>query len=165
MNRATGEERAVNARVGALWVGIVTAIFGVLGLAYPDRVMGMLGLAAGSEVSRSAVLGEIRAVYGGLFLVLGLWNIYAAWKAAEAKLLLALLGSVWLGLASGRLLGASVEGNPGVASWAFFVVELLCGLVLLLAAFLPAREETWPESGSPAEALSTPSGGQGPLAP
>lgn len=135
----------MNARIFVALVGVVTVLLGLLGLVYPERAMGVLGLAVASEAARSAVLGEIRATYGGLFLVLGLWTLYALWQTNHSRLLLSLLGSAWLGIAAGRGLGAWVEGNPGMLSWAFFTFELLCGGALLAGAFVRGRaSEEWP---------------------
>ena len=143
------EVRSMNIRVVAALIGIVTVLFGALGLAYPERIMGTLGLATASEAARSAVLGEIRAVYGGLFLVLGLWTVYAAWQSAHSRLLLSLLGSSWIGIAGGRALWAWIEGNPGLWSWTFFAFEVLCGGGLLAAAFAPGRDsEDWLAAGA-----------------
>ncbi len=155
----------MSARMGATWVGVATVLFGLGALAYPERLMGVLALTPASETSRSAVLAEIRAVYGGLFLMAGLWNLYAIWKGSEARLLLVFLGSLWLGLAGGRALGFALEGNPGLPGWAFLGLDLLCAGVLLFAAWQREPVDSWRSATLPQTARPPVSAGEGGTAP
>jgi hypothetical protein len=124
----------VNARVATIVVGIVTLALGVAGLVYPERVMGLLGFMQADPSHAAAVLGEVRATYGGIFTVLGIYTLVAAVNPGANRGRLVLLGLVWLGALAGRLFGVSVDGNPGLPGWLSAAFEAVMGGTLLFAA-------------------------------
>src|SRR5262245_51745130 len=107
----------MSARGIALSAGIVILLMGLAALFYPDRVMGMLGFTVLDASHSAAVLGEIRATYGGLFTVMGAAVILAGVNPAANRTRLLAIGLLWLGACGGRLLGVTVDGNPGVFGW------------------------------------------------
>ncbi|MGH3054504.1 MAG: DUF4345 domain-containing protein [Gaiellaceae bacterium] len=128
----------MNPRVVAIITGVITTVLGVAGLLYPDRVMGMLGFAILNSANAAAVMGEVRATYGGLFVVLGVYTLLTSMDPAAHRSRLMFIGLLWLGACAGRLLGVNVTGNPGLPGWLAVALELLVGGALV-AASLTAR--------------------------
>ena len=126
----------MNARVAAIVVGTITLALGLAGLIYPERVIGLLGFAVQNASHTAAALGEVRATYGGIFLVLGVSTLAAAGNPSAARWRLVLLALVWLGALAARLFGVSVDGNPGLAGWLSAAFEAVMGGTLLAAAQL-----------------------------
>jgi hypothetical protein len=124
----------MSARGLTLTTGTVILLMGLAGLFYPDRVMGLLGFTVLNTTQSAAVLGEVRATYGGLFTVMGAAVVLAALNPAGNRGRLLAIGLLWLGACGGRLLGVAVDGNPGVFGWLAVVFEGAMGSALLLAA-------------------------------
>ncbi|MFQ5667134.1 MAG: DUF4345 domain-containing protein [Candidatus Binatia bacterium] len=124
----------MSARVTAITAGIITVALGCAGLAYPSRVMGVLGLGIPSPSQAAAALGEVRAIYGGLFVVLGVYTLLAALNPAAHRARLLFIGLLWLGACAGRLVGVSVDGNPGLPGWVAVSFEVLMGGALVGAS-------------------------------
>ena len=132
----------MNPRVLTAFTGIVTLGLGIAGLLYPDRVMGMLGFGIVNSASASAVLGEVRATYGGVFSVIGIFTLLSVLDPAANRGRLTFIGCIWFGACGGRLLGTSIEGTPGVFGWLSAAFELLMGAALIAAAWLPGRDSS-----------------------
>jgi hypothetical protein len=115
-------------------IGIATLGLGIVGLFQPGVILGFIGLAFLSPSTQSLALGEIRAVYGGMPMVLGAATLQAAFNPGNHRGRIALFGFLWLGFAGGRLLGVSIDGNPGLIGWVFTAVELGFGGALLVAS-------------------------------
>ena len=127
--------RAWIALVGAILTGI-----GIVGLVDPSFIVWWFGYAIANPTTTAAVLGEVRAVYGGLFAVIGVFTMLSAIDPAAHRERLVALGCCWLGLAGGRALGAWLDGSPGVFGWGLLVLEVVAGGVvvgLALAASAP----------------------------
>ncbi len=131
----------MNGRVVTAFIGILTLAFGAYGMAYPERMLAFAGLDTLSA-NRAAGLVEARAVYGGVFLVLGIFTLWAATSPRNHRRELLLIGCIWLGLFGGRMVGVSIEGNPGMLNTLGAVIELVVGCLLLAAPYLVGREET-----------------------
>ncbi|OLE43131.1 MAG: hypothetical protein AUI36_23985, partial [Cyanobacteria bacterium 13_1_40CM_2_61_4] len=91
-------------RVTTILVGFVILLLGAAGLLYPERMLGLLGFAVQNPSHAAAALGEVRATYGGLFLVMGLAALLGAFDPVAHRGRLRLIGLLWLGAAAGRLL-------------------------------------------------------------
>jgi hypothetical protein len=124
----------MNPRLATTVVGTIMIVLGLAGLLYPERVMGVLGFVIASPAHASATLGEVRATYGGIFLVMGVYTLLAAFEPGRHRARLLLIGLLWLGAFGGRLLGVFTDGNPGVAGWLALVFELVMGGALVLAS-------------------------------
>ena len=128
-------------RIVAGIVGPSRILLGLYGLASPGRRPRLRRLLARRRPpSRALAYGEARAIYGGLFAVLG--GLHALGRhrpggQAVAPLLMA--GLIWLGICAGRLLGVSIDGNPGVFGWFGVVGEAALGMALVSAATLRVR--------------------------
>jgi len=146
----------VNPRVTAVVVGLVIVILGAAGLFYPERVMmGLLGFAVPNPSLAAGAHGEVRAIYGGLFLVMGAYTVLAAMDPAANRGRLLFVGLLWLGACAARLFGVYADGNPGVPGWLSVVFELAMGGALVAAAqtaTTPATQFQSPAAASqPAE--------------
>jgi hypothetical protein len=132
----------MNTRVIALIVGIITLGLGLASLAYPVRILGLLGFAVVNASSAAAAYGEVRAMYGGLFVVLGVYVLMGAIDPNRYRPHLMMIGLAWLGVCAGRLIGVSIDGNPGLFGWIYAVFEGLMGSLLLIAALVgPPKAE------------------------
>jgi hypothetical protein len=114
-------------------VGLITIGFGLVGLLKPLLVMAMVGLKI-EPGADATVMGEMRAIYGGMPLVLGVFTLLAAFDPAQHRSRLTLLGLVWLGVCAGRLFSITIDGAPGLVGWANAVLELVGGVLLLAAS-------------------------------
>jgi hypothetical protein len=121
----------MNPRVTTILIGIIILALGGFGLIYPERVLGMLGFMSANASHSAATLGEVRATYGGLFVVMGIYTLLAATDPAAHRARLLFVGLLWLGACAGRLFGVYVDGNPGLPGWGAAAFELLIGGVLV----------------------------------
>ena len=135
----------MNPRITTIIVGSIITLLGLAGLLYPDRVMGILGFGATNMARAASVLGEIRATYGGIFLVMGVFTLLAARDPAAQRGRLLLIGLMWLGACAGRVLSVSLDGSPGLPGWLTAAFELAVGGALLAAAFV--KPAAAPSSG------------------
>jgi hypothetical protein len=125
----------MNPRIVTMIVGVVTFVLGLMGLLMPQTVMErMIGFDVSPAFPRNGVIGEVRATYGGLFTVLGAVTLLAALDPASHRARITLIGLLWLGICAGRLLGVSLDGNPGPMGFVAAAIELVMGGALLLAA-------------------------------
>jgi drug/metabolite transporter superfamily protein YnfA len=131
----------MNPRILTAVTGIITLGLGVAGLLYPDRVMGMLGFGIVNTTATAAVLGEVRATYGGLFVVMGIFTLLSLLDPSANRARLTFIGCMWLGAGVGRLLGTSIDGSPGIFGWLSVAFELLMGAALLAAGWLPGPSD------------------------
>ena len=132
----------MNPRITTGVVGAVTVLLGLAGLTQPLRVLAFTGFMVENASRSAGALGEVRATYGGVFLVLGVYTLLATVNPVAHRSRLVLLGFVWLGACAGRLFGVSVDGSPGLFGWLAAAFELVMGGTLLLAALgaSPAAE-------------------------
>ena len=121
-------------------VGGLTLAFGAVGLIRPSLVMSFAGLMPSPDAIPAAVMGEIRAVYGGQLIVIGAFTLQAALAPAAHRARLTFIGLLWLGVCAGRLFGVTVEGSPGLMGWLNAALEFLAGTLLLLASRARAVE-------------------------
>ena len=121
-------------RTTTIVVAFVILLLGTAGLIYPERVLGVVGFAIQNPSHTAAAMGEVRATYGGLFLVMGLAALLGALDPVAHRAPLRLIGLLWLGACAGRLLGVYLDGSPGLPGWAAAAFELLVGGALLVAA-------------------------------
>ena len=127
--------RAVTAVIGILTVGL-----GIIGLTYPLHVMDWVGFSPLMTKPNAGTV-EARAMYGGLFLVLGIFTLWAATSPRAHRAELLLIACLWLGLFGGRMVGVSIEGSPGLLNTLGAVFEFIVGCLLLAAPYLGGRED------------------------
>jgi hypothetical protein len=132
----------MNPRGVTIAVGMLTLVLGGIGLVDPGMVMGFVGLSPAAASYGAAVLGETRALYGGLFIVLGIYTFLSGLHPALHRDRLVFIGLLWLGMSAARLFSVSVDGSPGLKGWGSMVVELLIGATLLFAAWAGTSGDT-----------------------
>jgi len=132
----------MNPRITVGTVGAITLLLGLGGLLQPQSVMNLIGYAVAPTTSETFVRGEVRALYGGLMVVAGVFTLLSVAdpRANQGRLLM--LGLLWLGACGGRIFGIFVDGNPGLFGWLSVVVELVLGGALVISS----------QSGGPAAA-------------
>ncbi len=112
-------------------IGAATLIMGLTALAAPATIMPrFLGFAVDPSFSANFVYGEVRAAYGGVFSVIGVFTLLSAWQPAAHRGRLVLLACFWLGLGGGRLLSALIDGSPGNFGWFAMTFEFAVGATL-----------------------------------
>jgi hypothetical protein len=129
----------MNGRVVTAFIGVITLALGAYGISYPDRVLGWVGLDLIST-NRAAGLVEARAIYGGLFLVLGAFTLWGSLSPRAHRPQLLLIACIWLGIFGARMVGVSIDGNPGVLNTVGAVFEAVVGVLLLAAPYLVPGE-------------------------
>jgi hypothetical protein len=151
----------MNPRITTIIVGLIILALGVAGLVYPERVLGILGLAYASPSHMAAALGEIRATYGGIFVVMGVSTLLGAMDPPLHRSRLLFVGLLWLGACAGRLFGCYVDGNPGLPGWGAAAFELVIGGALVAVA------QSAPAAATPAldRAVREAAGGYEPAPP
>ena len=124
----------MNARTITAVVGAIILLLGLAGLLYPERVLGVLGLAIAQPGYAAGPLGEVRATYGGLFVVMGVFTLLAAVDPPRHRARILFVALLWLGAFGGRLFGVIRDGGPGLPGWLALAFELVMGGALLIAA-------------------------------
>lgn len=101
----------------------ITAGLGVIGLIRPSSA------AAFTSIQPVGLLGvsEIRATYGGFFLALGAYGLYA-----QAATVFVVLGIAWLGAAVGRLVSIAVDKSHAPKNIGGVVFESAIAAFLLV---------------------------------
>lgn len=130
----------MNGRVLTAAIGVLTAALGLFGVIYPLHVMDWVGFSPLMTKPNAGTV-EARAIFGGLFLVLGTFTLWAATSPRSHRRELFLIACLWLGLFGGRMVGVSIEGSPGLLNTLRAVGELLVGCLLLAAPYLGTSEE------------------------
>ncbi|MBA1149054.1 DUF4345 domain-containing protein [Ectothiorhodospiraceae bacterium WFHF3C12] len=115
-----------------LLVGAIFAAVGLLGLYSPVDVVSPVGLQATSVGAKN----EVRAAFGGVYFLFGLYFLWSAFQAVSRRGALTAAILFLGGLAGGRILSLFVDGitvNPWI--WAFGVLEVVLLAVGLLIAY------------------------------
>jgi len=121
-------------RVVAGALGAITLLMGLYGLASPAGVLDFVGFSPSVPTEPALAFGEARAVYGGLFTVLGAFTLWGAIDPPGKRSALLMAGLLWLGLCAGRLLSVSIDGNPGIMGWVAVLWEGAFGTALVWSA-------------------------------
>lgn len=110
-------------------------LLGIAALLEPEMVMErVLGFAVDPKSTENFVHGEVRAAYGGIFTVLGIFTAMASMNPYLHRSRILMVGMIWLGACAGRVFGAFSDGTPGAFGWASAVLEGVVGAALLMAA-------------------------------
>ncbi|HEV7733017.1 MAG TPA: DUF4345 domain-containing protein [Candidatus Binatia bacterium] len=134
----------MNGRIVAGLVGLGIVAFGLMGLFYPVQVMSIAGFSPASESMRAQAYGETRAIYGGTFIALGIYTIFAASNPIVHRRTLTMMAMVFFGILAGRMIGISIDGNPGLFGWIGAGLEVSTGSLLLASTYLHRVPEALP---------------------
>ena len=122
----------MNPRITTIVIGVLTIVMGALALMNPALVMRhVLGFAVDPAYTANFVYGEVRAAYGGIFTVLGIYTVLAAMDPATNRGRILMIGLMWVGACLGRLYGVVVDGTPGAWGWVSAAFEALVGGMLI----------------------------------
>jgi hypothetical protein len=135
----------MNPRIVTAAIGVLTTILGIGGLISPQLVMErVVGFAVDPSFTENFVRGEVRAVYGGMFTVLGVATLLSAFDLGAHRGRVLWIGLLWLGLCGGRLVSVAVDGPAGMWGWMSVAFELVVGGLLVAAATMAGGEAQQP---------------------
>ncbi|KAB2913881.1 MAG: DUF4345 domain-containing protein [Bacteroidetes bacterium] len=117
----------ISATVFLALMGLAFAKVGIEALTNPQAVLANVGI----ELNNSSALSSMRAVYGGMHLVFGLFCFWGAYKMRREALGLVTLYTI--GFVVGRLSGVVADGAPNAFVSQWLVTE---SISLAIAAFL-----------------------------
>ncbi|MDK2980925.1 MAG: hypothetical protein PWQ55_1272 [Chloroflexota bacterium] len=100
-----------------------TALTGLYALVKPLSVEGFTGLQVGGPRG----VTEVRAIFGALFLALGLVPLVSGEPAMAF-----LAGAIYLAVALVRAVSIFMDGSPERSNWISLAVEIVFGLLLVL---------------------------------
>ena len=106
-----------------LLMGLAFANVGVQALLSPQGIMDNVGI----MLNNTSAISSIRAIYGGMHLVFGLFCFLGAFKMQREALGLVMLYT--LGFTSGRLIGIGAEGAPNSFVMTWLVTEIVSCLI------------------------------------
>ena len=119
--------KARNARFSLTFIAIIYIIFALMFFVNPASFAPGLGF---QDLNPEALI-EIRAIYGGLEMALGLSLLYFTFTKRE--IIAAYLALIpLLGFAGGRLIGIAIAGNLGL-HLCYLAFELFLALLAFLA--------------------------------
>lgn len=101
---------------------LATAATGALALFAPNAVPGFTGL----NPSGGRGITEIRAIFGGLFIALGIAPLF--FKGDTYKM----LGVGYLAIAVVRAISIFLDKSPEQSNWISLVIEIIFGILLVL---------------------------------
>ena len=122
---------------------VLALTLGALGfLAFGVTLLGAPELLALIEVDTvtATARSDVRAVYGGMELGVGLFLVVCARRAEWRRAGLVAQAFAMSGVVTGRLVSLAVDGVPRAIAFAFWGVEL-AGALLAIAALLVLRSE------------------------
>lgn len=101
----------------------MTAGLGLMGLIRPNAA------GAFTSIQPIGILGvsEIRATYGGFFLALGAYALYA-----QSTAVFAVVGVAWVGASVGRLISVAVDRSYAPKNFGGVIFEFAIGVLLLV---------------------------------
>jgi len=108
--------------IAKIIAAIATALTGVLALIKPTAVYGFTGLIA--EGPRG--ISEIRSIFGGLFIALGI----APFLFGESAY--AVVGFGYLAIAGVRLISIIIDHSTASSNWISLGIEIVFGIILIL---------------------------------
>jgi hypothetical protein len=132
-------------RISQIFLGLMALAFcktGIETLIDPQAVMNNVGIV----LDNSSAESSMRAVYGGMHLVFGLFCIYgiianASPTGRQVSAALTLVVLYTAGFTIGRLSGILVSGAPNAFVVTWLITEVVCGVI---AGFLLFRHYARP---------------------
>jgi len=108
--------------IAKIIAAIATALTGVLALIKPTAVYGFTGLIADGPRG----ISEIRSIFGGLFIALGIAPFLFGESAYQV------LGFGYLAIAAVRLISIIIDHSTASSNWISLAIEIVFGLILIL---------------------------------
>ncbi len=126
-----------------IFLGITALAFGIYGLmclVEPSIVADSTGM----QLATGTATVEIRAMYGGLQIAIGLLALLGSVRAEFQLPVLISMCLIFFGIASGRLVGIAIESDPGAYNFAAlgyeFASAAIAGLLIAATARRTASE-------------------------
>ncbi len=107
--------------------GLLFIMIGVASLLDPAGAIAPTGI----EIHTIAGHNEVRANYGGMILVLGLYFLAGALRPPLRSQTLLVLALFCTGLVLGRSVSLVVDGNPGLMMNSFLALEVLAAALAM----------------------------------
>ena len=101
---------------------LATAVTGMLALVKPTAVYGFTGLIANGVRGVS----EIRAIFGGLFIALGIASFFLGERAYQ------MLGIGYLAIAVARVISIIIDRSYDRSNWISLAIEIPLGIILVI---------------------------------
>jgi len=101
---------------------LATAATGLLVLVKPDAAYGFIGLTATGPRG----ISEMRAIFGGLFIALGIAPLFLGATAYR------MLGIAYLAIAAVRLFSIFFDHSFDQSNWISLAIEVVFGIILVL---------------------------------
>jgi len=108
--------------IAKIIAAIATALTGVLALIKPSAVYGFTGLMADGPRG----ISEIRSIFGGLFIALGIAPFLFGESAYQV------LGFGYLVIAGVRLISIIIDHSTASSNWISLAIEIVFGIILIL---------------------------------
>jgi hypothetical protein len=102
---------------------------GAFALAVPSKVLSVFGVTVASIDGRN----EVRAVYGGFGIAIGLLLLAAGGAPSLQPGVIAAVAVALAGMAGGRIVAAFLDGSPGFYPWLFCAIEVAAAAGLAIA--------------------------------
>lgn len=101
---------------------LATAATGLLGLIKPTAVYGFTGLLANGARG----ISEIRAIFGGLFIALGIAPLFLGERGYT------MLGIAYLAIAVARAFSIVLDKSYDQSNWISLAIEIVLGVILVI---------------------------------
>jgi hypothetical protein len=101
---------------------LATAATGLLALVKPTAVYGFTGLLT----SGVRGISEIRAIFGGLFIALGVAPLFLGDRAYQ------MLGIGYLAIAVTRIISIVIDKSYDQSNWISLAIEIVLGIILVI---------------------------------
>ncbi len=124
-------------------LAIAGLLFAAIGTAHLFDPAGTIA-PTGIRLSAIASFNEIRANYGGMHLVLGLYFLAGAISAALRPQALLLLALFCIGLVLGRSVSLVLDGSPGMVMNSFLLIEIV-GAAAAMVCWRRTLHDSWPD--------------------
>lgn len=118
--------------ISAIGVSLVALFFlwmGIAALVLPHRILALFGVAVATVDGRN----EVRAVYGGFGIAMGLMLLAAARLPSMRDGMLVCLAIAVAGMACGRVASVAIDRSAGFYPWLFLVIEAVMAATLFAA--------------------------------
>ena len=99
------------------WGFILTALSGMF---FPQEFTDLAGI----HLTSVSALNEIRANYGGMHLLMGLYVLYLGWRQTQVETALWITGLFCIGYVLGRIISIGVDGIPNDVIFFYTLIEL-----------------------------------------
>ncbi len=111
-------------------MGLAFCKVGIEALMDPQAVLAQVGI----TLDNASAFSSMRAIYGGMHLIFGLFCLWGIFKNPESPLLLVLLYTI--GFTIGRVSGIIVDGAPNEFVITWLITEIISGVLAATALIL-----------------------------